>query len=371
MALEQALASKLRELLGGISWLRDWQVQHIGSKADTQFDLMANLPLPGRGITLYVECKGELRPSVFHALTERRFPPSEHGRVSVPVLAMPFVSPRLADLCAQHGWSWYDLAGNCHLEVPGTIYLERNGLPCVHRLPRPKANLGTPETGRVIRALLAPQNAGTRWTQRNMEAHFGSLEYPIAKPSLGLVNKVVQHLRDQAFIEVLRDGGFLLRDPLNLLLAWRDAYRFDRHERRGYFTLLRGMALREALYKLEGEAGGGAAYGAFSAADFQAPHVRQPKTWMYVRAEYVRAFEALAQAKMVDSGENVVLLIPDDDGVFYPEEEGGYVGERRMLCTNPVQSYVDLFHCGGRGVEAAEAIIEQRLKPKWHQAGLL
>jgi hypothetical protein len=204
-----------------------------------------------------------------------------------------------------------------------------------------------------------------------MAAHFGQLEKPIPEPSLGLVNKVVQHLRDEAFIDVLGKGGFRLRDPLKLLFAWRDAYRFDRHERRDYFTLLRGIPLRDALYNLELEAGGFAAYGAFSAADFQAPHVRQPKTWIYAGQDYVMRFEVLAQAKKVDSGENLVVLIPDDDGVFYPDDGARYVGERVMGCTNPVQTYVDLFHCGGRGTEAAEALLEQRLKPKWIQARLL
>jgi hypothetical protein len=101
--------------------------------------------------------------------------------------------------------------------------------------------------------------------------------------SLGLVNKVVRHLRDEAFIEMREDGGFQLRDPLKLLFAWRDLYRFDRHERRGYFTLLKGKKLQDALAGLDLRTGGFAAYAAFSAAEFQAPHVRQPKTWLYVR----------------------------------------------------------------------------------------
>ena len=371
LALEQALASKLRDLLGAISWLHDWRLEHMGSKPDAQFDLMVKLPLAGGEVTLYVECKSEMRPSAFRALTEKRFPPPGRGQVAVPVLGMPFVSPRLQNLCVQHGWSWYDLAGNCHLEAPGTLFLARSGLPPVHHVPRPRANLGTPEAGRVIRALLAPQNAGLPWTQRKMETHFRITKPPIPEPSLGLVNKVVQHLRDEAYIEVPGDGGFRLRDPLKLLFAWRDAYRFDRHERRAYFTLLRGLPLREALYNLELHAGGFADYAAFSAADFQAPHVRQPKTWIYVSQDYVTRFEELAQAKIVDSGENLVVLIPDDDGVFYPDDGARYVGERVMGCTNPVQTYVDLFHCGGRGTEAAEAVLEQALKPKWIQAKLL
>jgi hypothetical protein len=57
-------------------------------------------------------------------------------------------------------------------------------------------------------------------------------------------------------------------------------------------------------------------------------------------------------AKPVDSGENLVVLIPDDDGVFY-SGDGGTIAGNRMSCTNAVQTYADLYHCGGRGAEAA------------------
>ena len=87
-------------------------------------------------------------------------------------------------------------------------------------------------------------------------------------------------------MEELKDGGFGLRDPLGLLAAWREAYRFDRHQRRSYFTLLPERRLEEKLASLESVTGGHAAYAAFSAADFQAPHVRQPKTWLFVGAEW-------------------------------------------------------------------------------------
>ena len=137
----------------------------------------------------------------------------------------------------------------------------------------------------------------------------------------------------------------------------------------GYFTLLQGNKLRDALVGLGLQTGGFAAYAAFSAAEFQAPHVRQPKTWLYVREQEVSKFEKLVEAKRVDSGENLVVLIPDDDGECYVGD-GGMVGDHRMPCTNTVQTYVDLCHCGGRGEEAAEALLEQRLKPEWKLRGL-
>jgi hypothetical protein len=49
---------------------------------------------------------------------------------------------------------------------------------------------------------------------------------------------------------------------------------------------------------------------AFSAAQFQAPYVRQPKTWLYVREQEVSKFEKLIEVRQVDSGENLVVVIP-------------------------------------------------------------
>lgn len=362
--LEKALAAKLEELLGGVDWLHGWRVEHVGEASDAGFDLLATVPLPSGGkAALCVECKRELRPSVFRMVADKTFSPAGRPKVVVPVLALPWLSPRVAELCAEHGWSWFDLAGNYRLDIPGLLRLQHTGNEPVHERPRPTANLSTPEAGRVIRALLLPDNTGMRWTQREMQKH--------CQPnvSLGLVNKVVRHLRDEAFIEVGDDGGFHLRDPLKLLFAWRDVYRFDRHQRCGYFTLLQGKKLRDALARLDLRTGGFAAYAAFSAAEFQAPHVRQPKTWLYVREKDVPTFEGLVEAKPVESGENLVVLIPDDDGVFYLGD-GGTMGDHRMRCTNAVQTYVDLFHCGGRGEEAAEALLNQCLKPEWKIHGL-
>jgi hypothetical protein len=368
--MERVLAEKLEELLTPILWLRNCHVDRIEDPLKMGFELEAKLQLPKAEAILAVACKKELRPSAFPALAERKLALSGRRWRAVPVLAMPYVSPRLADLCVQNGWSWYDLAGNCHLDVPDAIYVERRGNLPAYRRPRPKANLSTPEAARVIRALLAPDNAGARWTQRGMATHFGELGQPASKPSLGLVNKVVQHLREEAFVEAFPDGGFRLRDPVKLLYAWRDAYRFDRHQRLDYFSLLQGKEMREALYDLGLYAGGFAAYAAFSAADVQAPHVRQPRTWLYVADKFLGQFEELLAAKRVESGENLVVLLPDDAGVFYMAD-AGTVEDSRMASTNPVQTYVDLAHCGGRGKEAAEALLVQRLKPVWGAHKLL
>jgi hypothetical protein len=359
--LRRVFRTVLLRILHDAAWPSEWSAEAATSGWDF------TVSRSGRGgekVRFCIKCKtAAFRPSQFASVGDPSCPGGK-GIASARVLAVPQVSTRMAELLRQHKWSWYDLDGNCRLEVPGVLLIERSGRKSARAVPRSGANLGTPETARVVRALLAPENAGKRWTQREMVGHFADLTPAIAAPSLALVNKVVQHLRDQAFIESLPDRGFRVSDFDGLLQAWRQAYRFDRHVRRPYFTLLAAKALQEKLRSLDSPGSARLAYAAYSAADVQAPTVRQPRTWLYVSPDFEREFASAIDAKVVDSGENLVVLIPDDAGVFYRVDTGA----NRAPCTNAAQTYVDLAKAGGRGEEAAEAILSQRLKPAWAAA---
>ena len=360
-ALGSRLGETLRTLLASPAWLGDWQVKEVRSG---DWDLVACGPLPAGGkAQLCVEVKRHFAPSQFQSLAGR--PCDSQDAMGLRALAMVHVSPRLAGLCREHGWSWFDLAGNCRLEIPGTLLIERSGNAIVRATSRRGASLGSNEAGLVIRALLAPANAGRRWTQRSVVGHFSELPTLTPQPSLSLVNKVVQHLRREAFLKELPDRGFRVHDYEGLLKAWTAEYRPDSYVRRSWFTLLRGRALAERLASLEGdrETKDHALYAAFSAAEIQAPAVRQPRTWLMVNPfGETRVREAL-EATAVESGDNIVVLLPNHPGAFYwPDTDAG-----RLPCTNPVQTYVDLAHLGGRGEEAAAAILEQRLTLAWKQ----
>lgn len=362
VALERRLADALKALLDEVSWLQGWRVE--AGRLD--WDLMACGPVPHGGAgSMCIECKGvNFRPDQLFGLAGRICQRGGDGPTA-KVLAMPRVSDRMAEVCEHLGWSWYDLAGNCRLEIPGLLLVERTGRKPVPLPSRRGANLSTPKASQVIRALLVPENAGRRWTQREMAGHFVDLVPYIGSPSLALVNKIVQYLREQAFIEPLPGRGFRVIDHEGLLRAWVRAYRADRTLRRPYFTLLKGLALDERLRDLDPGGNGRLAYALYSAADRQAPVVRQPRRWLYVSPEFESEVASALEAKLVDSGENVVVLIPEDPGVFYGVEKG----DDRVPRTNAVQTYVDLVDAGGRGEEAAEAILVQRLRPAWEGAG--
>jgi hypothetical protein len=359
--LERDLAYALGRLLNTGSWLRRWRIES-GGKVNRNWDLRASGPIPGGGkAVLCVECKSlSFQPSQFSTIAARACSVSG-TTIAVRALGMPRVSPRMADLCQRQGWGWFDLAGNCRIEIPDVFLVERSGRQSQVAVARSRANLGTPEAGRVIRALLAPENAGHRWTQREIVSHFGGLVPAVPPPSLSLVNKIVQHLREQAVVEQQAKHGFQVRDHEGLLTMWRSAYRFDRHSRRRYFTLLQGRALQARLHAIDRGDQGRLAYASFSAADIQAPTVRQPRTWLYVDPNAELEFQSAAEAKIVDSGENLIVLIPDDKSVFYRVERAN----DRAPCTNPVQTYVDLAQSGARGEEAADAILDRRLKSAW------
>jgi hypothetical protein len=361
--LEHALQRQLTEILADVPWLRPKTLP----VADRGQDMVVRLePRGGSHADLEVHVKAEVRPGIFRSWAGQHR--TTASRRSVPVLATPFVSPRLADLCKDAGWGWYDLAGNCHLDVPQLLHIERRGNPPVHRRPRDAANLSTAAATRVMRALLSPAHAGRTWTQRGLRMFTCCKGLTGDQPvSLGLVNKVIRHLRNEGFLEE-RGHGVRVRDAMGLLEAWREAYRFDRHERRSYFTLMKGAELEKALHMADLHAGGFVAAAAFSAAERQAPRVRQPKTWLYVGAAFVDLTAEHLNAKEVDSGENLVILVPDDAGVFMSFETDAYIGEQRIRCTDPVQTYVDLFHAGGRGDDAAEAVLAQRIRPAWDKA---
>ena len=73
----------------------------------------------------------------------------------------------------------------------------------------------------------------------------------------------------------------------------------------------------------------------------------------------------------------------DDDAPFViagsylePRSYEDYVERDGLSMTfasqhRPIQTYVDLTQCGGRGEEAAEALLEQNLKPGWKARGRL
>src|SRR5688572_31469170 len=120
VALEIALKEKLEDLLRSVAWLERWRVERNPPAADRRFDILATVPLdPNTTAQLWIECKADPRPSQFpYVNVSNAFTPNGK-RHRIWVFAAPHISPNMARICQEHGWSWFDLAGNCYLNVPG------------------------------------------------------------------------------------------------------------------------------------------------------------------------------------------------------------------------------------------------------------
>ena len=64
--------------------------------------------------------------------------------------------------------------------------------------------------------------------------------------------------------------------------------------------------------------------------------------------------------KPVQSGANLMLVIPYDEGVFYNLKEID-----NCCVAAPIQVFLDLRNMKNRGEEAAEFLFEQVIRPTW------
>jgi hypothetical protein len=77
----------------------------------------------GIKVELIVYCPKRIPPNLGTVQIYRDF---ADGRVSARahVLAVPSITPELAEQCQTLGWSWFDLEGNCRIHVPKILNIE-------------------------------------------------------------------------------------------------------------------------------------------------------------------------------------------------------------------------------------------------------
>jgi hypothetical protein len=66
--------------------------------------------------------------------------------------------------------------------------------------------------------------------------------------------------------------------------------------------------------------------------------------------------------KSVETGANIVLIQPYDEGVYWNAKP---IGDLQI--SDPVQVYLDLKKYPGRGEEAADFLFREVINPRWQQ----
>ena len=262
------------------------------------------------------------------------------GSPALPLLVVPYMGPKAKTYVGAHHVSWMDLSGNADIRGPGLRILI-DGRPNRFAGPGRPASAFSPKASRLARVMLAaPERA---WLQHELVAETGL--------SRGYVSKVVGRLVEDDLIVLQPDDGRLRpRAPATMLDAWAQAYDFSKHTVAKFHAVgrtgpevLAALAGRMVTAGLDHAATGlAAAWQISQQADFRL-------TTIFVR-EPLPDPQALG-LRHVEAGENVWIVVPNDDGVFYRVREAGGV-----QCVLPLQAYIDLAGHPERAKEAATAL---------------
>lgn len=311
-------------------------------------DLIVAVKVMGRGHTLVVEVKSSGQPmrarEAAHRL--RRIIAGSGLRGAYPVLAAPYISEASAGICREYEVGYIDLSGNCRFAFDN-VYVERVSPENKHREQRGRASLFAPKSSRIIRLMLGETGA---WQVQQLAAQ--------AEVSIGLVSKVKQELQEREWL-VSTEGRIKLSDPEQVLKAWAEAYSYKKNSVREYYTMMSSSDSEAAVARWCEENGTRYALTGFSAARLSSPRVRYNRSTIYVESK-IEDLVNDTDLKPVDTGGNVLLLSPYDEGVFQ--------GSRNlygMWVVSPPQLYLDLQSMPGRGEEAAEKVLERELRPLW------
>lgn len=250
---------------------------------------------------------------------------------------------------SQFGWaktngiSIIDANGNGVVRLPG-FYLEvLLATEKKERIP----SAGTPFTSkavRVIRALLSDRQK--TWSQADLVNGTGL--------SQGYVSLTLKKLSADGYVSV-QSGKISLLDSGHLLDDWAMHYRFDRHQQKKY--AFNASNYDEGLRKLGNvfnDAKMKYAFTGWSAAHLRAPYGIAALWMAYIESDIPNPEEKSLYP--VPEGGNLILLQPQDDGVF---QFGIQVSGLNIV--SDAQLFVDLKKMPGRAAEQAEVVRQKYL----------
>jgi len=340
--MEAKAQSVLKGTLEKIPFLKIVSIERKGNRVDLTVDLALN----GKKQTLIVEIKNNGQPrmareAVNQLIRYRDSHPNAYG-----VFMAPYISPQAAEICLKDDIGYIDFSGNNYLSF-GQVYIEQTGKPNPFKTRRDLTSLYSPKASRILRVLMnAP---GKAWKTQDLANKAGV--------SFGQVANVKKLLLDREWIA--QQNGFSLIEPWKLLEEWSNAYTYRKNQVRNFYSLKSIPEIEGDLSRVCSEKGVEFALTGFSGAARFAPAVRYNRAMAYM-SSILEDMVSLLNLKEVESGSNIMLLEPYDEGVFY----GARVIDGIKI-TSPVQIYLDLKGYKGRGEEAADVLLRDVIKPKW------
>ena len=295
---------------------------------------------------LYVEIKDNGQPRYARALIEKLSLYNEESE-NYWIFVAPFISEKTGQMLRDSGIGHVDFAGNCNISFEG-VHIQKEGKKNPFFTKRQFKSLFRLKASRILRVLLSNPNRYWKIEQLAKEAQV----------STGHVYNIKEELLNREWAH-FDNKGLKLNEPENLLQEWCKEYQTEDKPNFSFYSLLVPSEFESQLkmacndlkvrYALSGLAG------AFRLA----PFARYHRVTFYLE-EKVNELVKTMDLKSVTSGENVTIIRPLDDGVFYDLRR---IGE--MPVVSPIQLYLDLNVLGDRGKEAADYLFKGVIEPRW------
>ena len=338
----------MRTLLKQVPIVKLVQEEHEVALPDGGVDFIVRVEVSGRNHTLICEVKANGQPRYVRmgVLQLRNYVAHRLGDAT-PVFIAPYLSPEARALCREKQVSYLDLEGNAYLTFNG-VFIERVVATKPQTEKRQLRSLFKPKAAQILRVMLREPRLPWRLADLAEEANV----------SLGQVSNVRAGLLEREWAAVSGEGTYL-SNPDALLDAWREAYVIPKTRRIGYYTTLHGSAFEDAARKVlrAGSQSGRIIFSSFSAAQWLEPYARTGTHYFYADDFGNERLQDFLKLSPSAKGENVIVMIIDDSGVFQDSIEPA----PGIVCTSAVQTYLDLWRAGERGREAAEHLRGKRL----------
>ncbi len=259
------------------------------------------------------------------------------------ILVSPHISDALSADLRREAISHADLNGRFYLVDDGRL-IDVRPSKTTYRSVRTGADLFSPKASRIVHRFL--MNRDVEHTQDDLTEH--------TQVSRALVSQVLKQLVSERLVEKLNQGNrtiaarYQLLDFDRLLDLWASDDQWLKRVKIHQFSVLGDdpdVIARKVLKDL------GKDNLAFT--QWIAAWQRCPYTTPVTVSAYLRKPELLSDApgRPVQSGGNVWLITPKDDGVWQNTQEA-----KGLPLVSDIQIYLDLLQVGLRGPDAADEL---------------
>jgi hypothetical protein len=336
-----------RDCLSGVPSLLIDSIEEMTGKGGPAY----RVRIRGEGFeqTIYLEVKTLGTPKSIREAVNFLLRWIQNETPAYGVCVAPFISSASAAICKEAGIGYVDLSGNCSLAFR-QVFIHREKMGNRYPFKTSLSSIYSPKSERILRVLLVyPYRA---WKVIDLAKE--------AQVSPGMITQVSKKLIEEEWLQKT-PAGIRLTQPENLLADWANHYTIQRSTLHHFHSLKPlpdvEIGIAETCSKLD------IAYAltGFSACHRLAPMVKGQRTMIHVSRD-IDGIAGKVGLKNVESGANVILIQPYDDGVFWNAKPIG-----NLQVSDPIQVYLDLKRYPGRGEEAADYLYREVIIPGWQQ----